>query len=154
MDNGQLPRELASELHEDQVDKLGAPYYGHLSRVAMAVEKANGSDQQVAAAWLHDSIEDAGISADELLSRGVRPDVVLIIEALTHREGEEPNEYYERVLACPGAALVKLADLHDNLNPDRLTRLDGETRRRLLSKYGSALVALSASEESKDDIQS
>lgn len=57
---------------------------------------------------------------------------------------EEPLDHcYARDRPNPVALRVKLADLQDNLDPPRLTRVDEETRQRLLVKYEHSAVALS-----------
>ncbi|MCZ9347856.1 phosphohydrolase, partial [Streptomyces sp. TRM76130] len=65
------------------------------------------------------------------LSRRTR-DIVL---AVTRRPGETPEAYAARILATPGAPLVKEADLAHNADPVRLAVLDEATRTRLTGKY-------------------
>jgi len=68
--------------------------------------------------------------------------IVDAVVLLTRTEQVEPAEYYARIRENPLALAVKLADIHDNLDPARLSRLDADTASRLLRKYGAALVAL------------
>lgn len=50
---------LANELHKDQLRKgTKTPYFEHLAGVAMFVKIAGGTNNQIIAAFLHDSIED------------------------------------------------------------------------------------------------
>ena len=49
---------------------------------------------------------------------------------------------YARVAANPIACAVKLADIADNADPTRLSRLDAATRDRLTEKYRQARAAL------------
>ncbi|MFF4499862.1 HD domain-containing protein [Streptomyces sp. NPDC001401] len=126
----------ARAAHEGQTDKAGRPYAEHLRAVAEGVRARGGDDEQIAAAWLHDAVEDDALSAQWLdeaaLSRRTK-DIVL---ALTKRAGESPEEYAARILATPGARLVKQADLAHNADPTRLARLTDEpTRTRLTEKY-------------------
>ncbi|CAM5588113.1 Phosphohydrolase OS=Streptomyces lavendulae subsp. lavendulae OX=58340 GN=SLAV_24440 PE=4 SV=1 [Streptomyces lavendulae subsp. lavendulae] len=58
-----------------------------------------------------------------------------MVLALTKRPGEPLEEYAARILATPGAALVKEADLAHNADPVRLSVLDAPTRDRLTAKY-------------------
>lgn len=46
--------------------------------------------------------------------------------------------------AVPLALTVKLADLADNSDPQRLARLDAATRERLITKYARARAELTA----------
>ncbi len=126
---------LAREAHAAQTDKAGRPYAEHLRAVAEGVRRRGGDADQIAAAWLHDAVEDDALSEAWLngapLSRRTK-DIVL---ALTRRPGEPPEAYAARVLATPGAALVKEADLAHNADPERLALLDAATRARLTAKY-------------------
>ncbi|MGW2515969.1 HD domain-containing protein [Streptomyces sp. NPDC001617] len=127
---------IARTAHADQTDKAGRPYAEHLQAVAEGVRARGGDDEQIAAAWLHDAVEDDALSErwleEAALSRRTK-DIVL---AVTKRAGEAPEAYAGRVLATPGALLVKEADLAHNADPARLARLDdAATRTRLTEKY-------------------
>ncbi|MFE2590233.1 HD domain-containing protein [Streptomyces anthocyanicus] len=125
----------ARAAHAGQTDKAGRPYAEHLRAVAEGVRRRGGDDEQIAAAWLHDAVEDDALTegwlAEAPLSRRTK-DIVL---ALTKRAGEPTEAYAERILATPGARLVKEADLAHNADPARLAVLDGATRTRLTEKY-------------------
>jgi hypothetical protein len=64
--------------------------------------------------------------------------------AVTKRAGEPPEAYAARILATPGALLVKESDLAHNADPARLAVLDEATRTRLTEKYArmGALLGL------------
>ncbi|WP_306335826.1 HD domain-containing protein [Streptomyces sp. KL118A] len=133
---------LAREAHATQQDKAGRPYAEHLQAVAEGVRRRGGDDEQIAAAWLHDSVEDDALSeqwlGDAPLTRRTK-DIVL---ALTKRAGEPKEAYAERILATPGARLVKEADLAHNADPARLAVLDATTRARLTAKYATMRALL------------
>lgn len=57
---------LARRVHSGQTDKAGRPYAEHLSAVAAGVRERGGSEEQIAAAWLHDAIEDGALSREWL----------------------------------------------------------------------------------------
>ncbi|WP_371615879.1 HD domain-containing protein [Streptomyces sp. NBC_00454] len=126
---------LARAAHEGQTDKAGRPYAEHLAAVAEGVRARGGSDAQQAAAWLHDSIEDDALTPAWLESAGLPQSVKEMVLALTKRPGEPVEEYTARILATPGALLVKEADLAHNADPARLAVLDAPTRERLSVKY-------------------
>ena len=133
---------IAAEAHAGQVDKAGMPYLGHVRRVASYVNPAN--TDAVVAALLHDVIEDTGITAAELRDRGIAPAAIDAIALLTRRSDRPTAEYYQRISEHPTAREVKLADLADNTDPDRLARLPESDRQRLTQKYGGAYAALGA----------
>jgi (p)ppGpp synthase/HD superfamily hydrolase len=135
-------RELAVRLHATQVDKAGEPYVGHLRRVADRVAAAGGSEHQRMAALLHDAVEDGHATLAELAARGLPAPVLAIVDAMTKRTGEPTEAYLGRVVATPGATLVKHADLADNSDPDRLAVLDPAVAERLRAKYAGYRAVL------------
>ncbi|MCB5908688.1 HD domain-containing protein [Streptomyces pinistramenti] len=126
---------LARRAHAGQKDKAGAPYAGHLAAVAEGVRRRGGSREQIAAAWLHDAIEDEALSRTWLAGAALTPATKDMILAVTKRPGEPVEAYTARILATPGALLVKESDLAHNADPARLAVLDAATRERLTAKY-------------------
>ena len=132
----EIADEIAVEAHVDQTDKIGRPYIEHPRRVAQRVRDAGGNPEQVAAALLHDVIEDSALTADDLRARGIPDTVIGAVEALTKRDGEPYEEAVARAARHPLAALVKRCDVADNSDPQRLAEIeDVATRRRLEQKY-------------------
>lgn len=130
---------IAESAHHGQTDKAGVPYITHPARVAARFH----DPLHQAVAWLHDVLEDTPVTADDLRDAGIPDDVLDAVEALTHQPEEPRADYYERIRrAGPMAVAVKLADIDDNSDPDRLARLDGATRDRLTAKYTKARQAL------------
>lgn len=136
----QAAQRIATVAHTGQVDKAGRPYITHPARVAARVA---GDDHAVAVAWLHDVVEDTTVTLTDL-GEQFPAEVVAAVDALTRRDGEEPAEYYARVRRIPLALTVKLADLADNSDPQRLARLDDATRERLVAKYARARAELTS----------
>lgn len=120
-----------------QTDKAGVPYVEHCRRVAAKL--TDGRAQAVA--WLHDVLEDTTMGEGELGTQ-FEAAVVDAVVALTRKDGEDSAIYYRGVRADPLAREVKLADIHDNLDPVRMAKLDDATRTRLVIKYGKALQAI------------
>jgi len=107
---------LATELHRGQVDKARSPYILHPLRVMLRMQTPEG----MAAAVLHDTIEDCGMTEAGLLARGFPESVAGAVAALTRREGEDYLDFIRRLAPKPLARAVKLADLEDNLTVSRL----------------------------------
>ncbi|MEE4489959.1 HD domain-containing protein [Streptomyces sp. BE230] len=126
---------IAREAHAAQRDKAGRPYGEHLAAVAEGVRARGGSDEQIAAAWLHDAVEDDALSEGWLAGAALPQQAKDMILAVTKRDGEDLPSYTRRILATPGALLVKEADLAHNADPARLAALDPATRTRLTEKY-------------------
>ncbi|MEU1531118.1 HD domain-containing protein [Streptomyces fagopyri] len=133
---------LARAAHSAQTDKAGRPYTEHLQAVADGVRERGGDDEQMAAAWLHDAVEDDVLSEDWLREAALPARTRDIVLALTKREGEPPESYAKRIRTTPGALLVKASDLAHNGDPDRLAVLDEHTRARLTKKYAAMRTLL------------
>ncbi|MFJ6525732.1 HD domain-containing protein [Streptomyces longwoodensis] len=128
---------LALAAHAGQTDKAGRPYAEHLRAVAEGVRARGGGDELVAAAWLHDAVEDGALSEDWLRTADLDRRTKDVVRAVTKQPGEAPQAYARRILATPGARLVKASDLAHNADPDRLAVLDEATARRLERKYSA-----------------
>ncbi|WP_030934365.1 HD domain-containing protein [Streptomyces sp. NRRL S-646] len=138
----------ARAAHEGQTDKSGRPYAEHLQAVAEGVRARGGDEQQIAAAWLHDAVEDDALSEQWLEEAALSPRTKNIVLAVTKRPGESPQAYAARILATPGALLVKEADLAHNADPTRLGRLaDEPTRKRLTEKYARMRALLGLAQQ-------
>ncbi|MCX4433856.1 HD domain-containing protein [Streptomyces mirabilis] len=133
---------LARTAHAAQTDKAGRPYTEHLQAVADGVRERGGDDEQIAAAWLHDAVEDDVLSEDWLREAALTGRTKDIVLALTKREGEPPESYAKRIRTTPGALVVKASDLAHNADPARLAVLDEHTRARLTKKYAAMRALL------------
>lgn len=109
-------RRIAQLVHTN-TDLSDLPVIDHVARVAAAVQAAGGDDEQIAAAWLHDVLEDSDLTSADLIAEGISLGTVLLVEALTrnHHGPETYRQFVQRAADYPPARLVKLCDLRDNL---------------------------------------
>jgi (p)ppGpp synthase/HD superfamily hydrolase len=118
---------VASDAHRDQTRKASdVPYVSHLAGVALILCRAGFTDENVlAAALLHDAIEDTDYTPDALAA-GFPPDVVAWVAATTERKTDEESarrpwedrkrEHLSHVAAAPlEARAIVLADKLHNL---------------------------------------
>ncbi|AIC72739.1 Probable GTP pyrophosphokinase [Mycobacteroides abscessus] len=133
-------RQLAEQAHAGQTDKAGEPYIGHVIRVAASVLPQESI--YIAAALLHDVVEDSGVTLDNLAAQGFPLEVVTAVGLLTRQKDVPSKAYYGQIKNDPIALAVKLADIADNSDPVRLAKLDTPTRERLIIKYRDALLSL------------
>lgn len=93
-------RRLALAAHGEQ--RYGAdPYRVHLEHVVEVLMRFAHDDVMQAAAWLHDTVEDTGLTIDEVAAE-VGPEVAAIVAAVTDEPGANRA-------ARKAATLVKLA---------------------------------------------
>ena len=126
---------FACRAHAGQLRKDGlTPYVSHVVRVALTVRDLFGCDDEacLAAALLHDVIEDTPADYDDILE-AFGPTTADAVAALT-KDMRLPEDERERlydeglVRADWRAKLIKLADVHDNFH-DRKRSLGTSTRR-------------------------
>lgn len=95
---------LAVTAHAGQTDKAGRPYAEHLRAVAEGVRARGGDERQIAAAWLHDAVEDAALSPEWLAGAALPPEVKEMVRALTKRPGRTwratPGGFWPRRVPC------------------------------------------------------
>lgn len=108
---------IAITAHSGQVDKYGQPYIEHPLRVSQACK----SEVERIIGILHDVVEDSDYTCDQLREEGFSEDIVVAIDCLSKRDGEDFFDYIDRVKTSPLAIKVKINDLKDNMN---ITRMD------------------------------
>lgn len=138
---------FAKTLHHGQVDKAGAPFWMHLERVAHRLMERfpDATKAQIQAALLHDAIEDAGVTADDLRGAGIEEEAIAAIQ-LVSRNLNPDGSYLDWIgrIAASGnvtAIRVKLADNLDNSDPARVAALAAGPR-MVAEKYAPARAIL------------
>ena len=126
---------IAAEAHKGQVDKAGRPYILHPLRV---MEQMRSDDEKIVAV-LHDVVEDSAWTLSALQNAGFPSHIVSALDALTKRDGENYQDFIERVNCSPLAKAVKMADLRDNMNIARLPLPLTSKDHERLAKYARAL---------------
>ena len=99
----------------------GDDYIVHPQRVAAIVEKHGGTDEMIAAAWLHDTVEDTDVTPI-LITKMFGVDVADIVEGLTdvslpsdgNRAKRKSIDRMHSASASTEAQFVKCADIIDN----------------------------------------
>jgi len=94
------------------------PYIVHPAEVAEIVASVGGSDAQVAAAWLHDTVEDTGVTS-ELIRKEFGDEVATLVGWLTdvsrpdhgNRAARKAVDRAHTASAPAEAQTIKLADL-------------------------------------------
>lgn len=130
--------EIAVEAHRGQIDKAGKEYILHPMRVMLR----GRNDTEMIVGILHDVVEDTPITIDMLRLEGFSEDILAALECVTKRRGESYGTFIDRILTNPLATQVKLYDMEDNMNRDRIpypTPKD-EARFRKYEKYHKVIL--------------
>jgi (p)ppGpp synthase/HD superfamily hydrolase len=128
----------------------GRPYTEHLARVAARVEQATSEPAAIAAAWLHDVVEDTPTTHDDI-ERRFGSEVARLVFALTdvpQRGGSRAARKAldrARLTAAPALAqTVKLADVIDNAID--IAEHDRNFARIFLREMGELVEVLTAAD--------
>ena len=132
---------IATNAHDGQFDKGGAPYILHPLKV-MHYLKSDDEELQCVALG-HDVIEDTKVTYRDLADAGISIRVMDGIKALTKQPGQTLDEYKEGVFASQDAMLVKSCDLRHNSD---IRRLKGVTEKDLarIAKYRQFYMEIQA----------
>ena len=103
---------IATAAHAGQTDRDGTPVILH----ALTVGLMGHTDEEKAAGFLHDVVEDSDLSFNDLLREGIPTGIVNAVRLLTHEAGTDYDAYIQRIIcsANPIALQVKYNDLQHN----------------------------------------
>lgn len=135
-------KEIACQSHAGQTDKAGYPYIEHVARVAEQVSCCpKVGPEGEAVAWLHDVAEDHPEYESYIFNQ--MPEIVSWgVTLLNRNRAQTEAAYYREIRGNTISLVVKLADIHDNMDAKRLAMLDVGTASRLHRKYSEALKTL------------
>ena len=138
-----LALQIATKAHEGQVDRDGNPVILH----ALTVGLMGHTDEERAAGFLHDVVEDTSYTFDDLLHEGAPVSLVNALRLLTHEKGVSYDEYITRIIESknPIALQVKYNDLQHNY-------ARGKAYPDLQKKHGKALERVKAAIEQCSEI--
>jgi guanosine-3',5'-bis(diphosphate) 3'-pyrophosphohydrolase len=130
--NPEFDRELlerafffASEAHEGQQRRSGEPFIAHPVGVARVLADLHLDDSTLAAALLHDVVEDTDLTIEEVRAE-FGEEITRLVEGVTKltrihfqsREQAQAENYRKMIVAMaqdPGVILIKLADRLHNM---------------------------------------
>jgi (p)ppGpp synthase/HD superfamily hydrolase len=140
--------QLATLAHADQKDWCGRPFILHPLRVGMSL-LPYGEDY-AAAGILHDAIEDSEghVTADTMRHFDISEQIVQWVVMLTRTPGQAYGNYIMSLAESKAATIIKLADLADNLAPDRVM-VAKKHQMQALTRHADALQVLRGIANSK-----
>lgn len=114
---------LAIEKHSHQVDKTGEPFIGHSIRVMASLRP---DEEAMMVGVLHDIVEDTDVTLEQVRT-WFGEQVWVAVLSLTRPKGCPYREYLRFIKSHKLALKVKLADLRDNMRPERNTTSETES---------------------------
>ncbi|MDD5309970.1 MAG: bifunctional (p)ppGpp synthetase/guanosine-3',5'-bis(diphosphate) 3'-pyrophosphohydrolase, partial [Deltaproteobacteria bacterium] len=135
---------LSAKKHEGQIRKSGEPYMIHPLAVAKTIAEMGLDDASIAAALLHDTVEDTGTTREEI-AKMFGDEIASLVDGVTKlsavnftRKEERQAESFRKMLIAMSkdirVLLLKLADrLHNmqtlgHMSPEGQERIAQETR--------------------------
>lgn len=122
---------MAVRAHKDQ--KYGTqPYSAHLADVVRRVKTITDDPEVIAAAWLHDTIEDTTVTYGDIeraFSKNVA-DMVWAVTGIGQNREEKMANAIAKIAKTPGAELVKSADRLSNASASK-----DENKMKLYQRY-------------------
>ncbi|HEX2792294.1 MAG TPA: HD domain-containing protein [Candidatus Paceibacterota bacterium] len=116
--------EFAKKAHDGHARYSGEPYFIHPAAVARHLAELGMDAETIAAALMHDAIEDAKATSEEV-EREFGPEVLFLVEGVTklgkhkYQGGERHAESLRRLLVATSAdvrvLIIKLADRYHNM---------------------------------------
>lgn len=117
-------RRYATEVHAAAGQRrkyTDEPYIVHPAAVVELVRSVTGNEHMLAAAWLHDTVEDTGTTLEDIRQQ-FGPDVAELVAMLTdkkqpqakNRTARKVAHFRHTASAAPDAQTIKLADIIDN----------------------------------------
>jgi GTP diphosphokinase / guanosine-3',5'-bis(diphosphate) 3'-diphosphatase len=124
---------IATKAHAGQRDKGGQAYILHPLAV---MSRVSSTDAKIVA-LLHDVIEDTPVTIESLEKECFPSHIREAILAVTREEDETYEDFIERIARNRLAVEVKLADLEENMNLDRIPQVTTKDKERIV-KYQQA----------------
>lgn len=116
--------EFAKHAHRDHKRNSGEPYFIHPAAIAKHLAELGMDARTVAAGLLHDTIEDVGVSPEQITTE-FGAEVLFLVEGVTklgkhkYQGGERHAESLRRLLVATASdvrvLIVKLADRYHNM---------------------------------------
>ncbi|MBR4872836.1 MAG: GTP pyrophosphokinase [Clostridia bacterium] len=128
---------LCFEAHKDQLDKSDMPYVFHPFHLAEQMT----DEVTTIVALLHDVIEDADYTLENLREMGFPEAALEAIALMTHAPDVPYMDYVAKIKTNPVARAVKLADLRHNSDETRLDYVTPRDEARA-EKYKKAIAFL------------
>ena len=127
--------DFARRAHEGQTRGSGEPYLSHVKEVALLTTKLKLDVSSIAAALLHDSVEDTSISLEQIQSE-FGESVANLVDGVTKlsqvkfssKEIEQAENFRKMLLAMAKDIRVLLIKLCDRLHNMRTLEFISESR--------------------------
>ena len=116
--------------HEGQLDDDGKPYFEHCCQVVDILKNVTDDEDIIAAAYLHDTIEDCNVTYNEIKEKFGEKIADLVLE-VTHDDYRDKGHTFPRLHSKEGI-MIKFADRLSNIS--RMQPWDKERQEHYLRR--------------------
>jgi len=131
---------FAEKAHKDHKRFSGEPYFEHLFQTAKELAKTGMGPRTIATGFLHDSIEDVGISRETIRTE-FGPDILFLVEGVTklgqlkYKGAERHTESLRKLFVATSQDLrVLIIKLMDRLHNMRTLKYVPERKRKRIAE--------------------
>lgn len=107
--------QFAEEKHKGQVDDEGKASMAHPQQTFLILKNVTDDESLLAAAFLHDTLEDTETTYEELLINFGK-DIADLVNEVTHEGSKDDHGYYFPRLHTQRGIMLKFADRLSNLS--------------------------------------
>jgi|TARA_B100001059_G_scaffold219362_1_gene240365 (p)ppGpp synthase/HD superfamily hydrolase len=129
---------IAAKTHRGKKGRNREPALLHPLRV---MSMMNDNNSRIAAI-LHDVVESRKITIKDLQDKGFNDNILIAVDLLSKRKGEEYIHYINRLKGNKIALKVKLADLIDNYIRRKKHKVLSKNDKQKIKKYKKAYTVL------------
>lgn len=106
---------FAAIKHEGQTYGVDSPFIVHPKQTASVLSKVTDDPNMIAAAWLHDTLEDTDTTYEELVTE-FNEDIASLVREVTHKGQRDHIGFYFPNLKTQRGIMLKFADRLSNLS--------------------------------------
>ena len=137
-------------MHEGQIRRSGEPYLSHLTEVAYILARMKLDLPTIAAGLLHDSIEDANVTLEEI-EKEFGKEVAFIVDGVTKLKNlpgpkdkslKQAENLRKIIFAMSKDLRVILVKLADRLHNMRTLEYQPEHKRKRIAKETLEILSL------------
>lgn len=124
---------IVDVMFKDVKDKSGEPYINHLLTVSNNLD----TPSEKIVGLLHDLVEDTDTTFEELKEVRFNDTIIEALKLVTKKEGESYPDFIDRIINSNNiiALKVKIKDMENNMDPNRLDKLPDDLKEKLQNKY-------------------
>ena len=113
-------KQIAREAHAGQLYGDRDYIDAHILPVTTIIRRLGYGPKYQATGWLHDTVEDTDVTAEQLIAEEIPTDIVYAVELLSKKKGQSHPDYLAKIITSKYATVGKFADSSANFSSTML----------------------------------